>query len=43
VFVVASEAVDNCPHPAVPFAAKYSNVTGGPNQVRNETLFEMFY
>lgn len=34
MFVKNCEAAGNCPHPSVPFAAKYSNLTGGPDQVK---------
>ena len=30
--VSSRESSSNCPHPSVPFAAKYINVTGGPDQ-----------
>ena len=30
--VSSQESSSNCPHPSVPFAAKYINVTGGPDQ-----------
>lgn len=38
LLVSKAEAVGSaCPHPSVPFAAKYSNLTGGPDQV--ESIF----